>query len=62
MAVRTVAGTAFGDSENNTFFESEESGYGSEDYTEDETNDKDDTEDEDQVDDDSEVIDDWVSV
>jgi len=46
----------------NTFLESDESGYGSEDYTDDEIDDEEDSDDEDQVDDDSEVIDDWVSV
>ena len=46
----------------NTFLESDESGYGSEDYTDDETDDEEDSDDEDQVDNNSEVIDDWVSV
>jgi len=48
--------------EDNTFLESDESGCGSEDYTDDETDDEEDSDDEDPVDDDSEVIDDWVSV
>jgi len=48
--------------EDNTFLESDESDYGSEDYTDDETDDEEDSDDEDQVNDDSEVIDDWVSV
>jgi len=42
--------------------ESDESGCGSEDYTNDETDDEEDSDDEDQEDDDCEVIDDWVSV
>ena len=49
-------GDGFGHFENNTCLESNESGYGSEDYT------NDDTDDEDQLDDDSEVRDDGVLV
>ena len=48
--------------ENNTFLESDESGCGSEDYTDGETDDEEDSDDEDQDDDDCEVNDDWVSV
>jgi len=55
-------GDGFRHLEDNTFLESDESGYGSEDYTDDETDDEEDSDDEDQVDDDTEVIDDWVSV
>jgi len=40
-------GDGFRDFEDNTFLESEECGYGSEDYTEDETDDEEDSEDED---------------
>ncbi len=50
-------GDGFRHLEDNTFLESDESGYGSEDYTDDETNDEEDSDDEDQVDDDTEVID-----
>ena len=52
----------------NTFLESDESGLGSEDYTDDETDDEEDSDDEDhsddedQEDDDCEVFNDWVSV
>ena len=51
-----------------TLLESDESGFGSEDYTDDETDDEEDSDDEDhsddedQEDDDCEVINDWVSV
>jgi hypothetical protein len=55
-------GDGFRNFEDDTFLESDESGYGSEDYTDDETDDEEDSDDEVQVDDDSEVIDDWVSV
>lgn len=48
--------------EDNTFLESDESGCGSEDYTDDRTDDEEDSDNEDQVDDDCEVVDDWVSV
>jgi hypothetical protein len=48
--------------EDNTFLESDESGFGSEDYTDDEADDEEDSDDEDQEDDDCEVINDWVSV
>ncbi len=54
--------------EDNTFLESDESGFGSEDYTDDGTDDEEDSDDEDhsddedQEDDDCEVINDWVSV
>ncbi len=48
--------------EDNTFLESEGSGYGSEDYTDDESDDEEDSDDKDQEDDDCEVIDDWESV
>ena len=55
-----------GDGEDNTLLESDESGYGSEDYIDDETDDKtkdeEDSDDEDEVDDGCEVIDDWESV
>ena len=55
-------GNGFRHFEDNTFLESDESGCGSEDYTDDETDNEEDSDDEDPVDDDSEVIDDWVSV
>jgi len=54
--------------EDNTFLESDESGFGSEDYIDDEIDDEEDSDDEDhsddedQEDDDCEVINDWVSV
>ena len=41
-------GDSFRHSEDNTFLESDESGYGSEDYTDDETDDEEDSDDEDQ--------------
>ena len=55
---------AFRQFEDNKFLESDESGYGSENYTDDETDDDEDSDDENQVDDECEceVIDDWVSV
>lgn len=55
-------GDGFRHFEDNAFLESEESGDGSEDYTDDESDDEEDSDDEDQVDDDCEVIDDWLSV
>jgi hypothetical protein len=59
-------GDGFRRLEDNTFLESDESGYGSEDYIDDETNNREDSDDEedseDQVDDDSKVIKNWVSV
>ena len=55
-------GNGFCHFEDNTFLESDESGCGSEDYTDDETDNEADNDDEDPVDNDSEVIDDWVSV
>ena len=48
--------------DDNTFLESDESGYGSEDYIDDETDDEENSDDEDQVDDDYEVIEDRVLV
>jgi len=62
------SGDGFRYFENNTFLESDESGCGSKDYTDGETDneedsdDEGDSDDEDQVDDKSEVINDWVSV
>ena len=55
-------GDAFQHFEDNTFLESNESEYGSEDYTDDETDDEEDSDDEDQVYDNCEVNNDWVSV
>jgi len=55
-------GDGFRHLEDNTFLESDESGFGSEDYTDDENDDKEDSDDEDQEDDDCEVINNWVSV
>jgi hypothetical protein len=55
-------GDGFRHLEDNAFLESDGTEYGSEDYTDDETDDEEGSDDEDQVDDDCEVIDDWVSV
>jgi hypothetical protein len=56
------AGDGFQHFEDNTFVESDESEFGSEDYADDENDDEEDSDDEDQDDDDYEVIDDGVSI